>query len=201
MWLNSLHESISPDTHSIVSCRVICTSWGEKKEDIRRQNDKHFIFLLSGEILWPRSIPATSGCKAQPLRFYHLAHSDIPDDDYVHDFRVQHFLEAQSSFGNFQHGELDSGGYDGKNCSNTKTFFFHLPQFIPNATIFFIVLVTAERSRLTIQSVGQLVHALDQKLKLFHVSFAGSHRRIKRLSLFASFRNKFTKRQYVPSRS
>lgn len=62
-------------------------------------------------------------------------------------------------------------------------------QFIPNATIFFIVLVAADRSRLTIQSVGYFIHALDQKLGLLKVSFTNSHIRTRQLSLFALFRN------------
>jgi len=73
-----------------------------------------------------------------------------------------------------------------------QTFLKHLipPQFIPNSLIFFIVLVSAECSRYTIQAVGQLIHELDQKLKLFQISFSNSQRRIKRLSIFAAFRNK-----------
>lgn len=62
-------------------------------------------------------------------------------------------------------------------------------QFVPNAVIFFIVLVMADRSRDTIQSIGFLVSELDQKLRLFQVSYNHSQMRIKRLSLFASFGN------------
>lgn len=79
---------------------------------------------------------------------------------------------------------------DGKMFSVTRISSILLlhPQFIPNATIFFIILVSAENSRSTVQSVGILIHVLDQKLRLFKVSFAGSNKRTKRLSLFASFR-------------
>lgn len=64
---------------------------------------------------------------------------------------------------------------------------FH-SQFIPNALIFFVVLVTAENSRQTIQSVGVLVSELDLRMKFFQVSFTRSYNRTKQLSLFALWR-------------
>lgn len=64
----------------------------------------------------------------------------------------------------------------------------YFSQFIPNSLIFFIVLVTAESSRLTIQAVSGWIAELDLRLSFFHVSFARSNKRIKQLSLFALFR-------------
>lgn len=70
-----------------------------------------------------------------------------------------------------------------------KNIFLEIPlQFIPNASIFFIVLVAADRSRATIQSIGFLVFELDNKLKCYQVSHVASNKRIKRLAVFASFR-------------
>ncbi|KAL7017683.1 hypothetical protein ACKWTF_010482 [Chironomus riparius] len=67
--------------------------------------------------------------------------------------------------------------------SNTANWI----QFIPNSAIFFIVLVAADRSRYTIQSVGVLIQELDQKLQALQISYGASHYRIKRLSIFAVF--------------
>lgn len=72
-----------------------------------------------------------------------------------------------------------------------KIFLKNNSQFIPNSSIFFIVLVAADRSRDTIQSLGFLVYELDQKLKCYQVSHVASNKRIKRLSIFASFRKNY----------
>lgn len=70
---------------------------------------------------------------------------------------------------------------------HTKNCPLNCSQFIPNSAIFFIVLVAADRSRNTIQSVGVLIQELDQKLQALQISFGASHYRIKRLSIFAVF--------------
>lgn len=67
--------------------------------------------------------------------------------------------------------------------SNTANWI----QFLPNALIFFIVLVAADRSRFTMQSIADLIYELDQKLNIFQISYGSSSRRLKRLSICATF--------------
>lgn len=63
------------------------------------------------------------------------------------------------------------------------------PQFVPNSTIFFIVLLTAEGSRRTIESVGTLIQGLDQKLKTLNISFVATSKRVRKASIAATFSN------------
>jgi hypothetical protein len=169
--------------------RKLPTHLHRKGESFRRKNhDKHFVLLSIGKIIWLSALHSTStaGSKTHSSRLADFTRSDISGHYILLDFRVQHFLEEQSCLGDFKHRELDSGEIPStKSDLNIKHFY---SQFIPNAVIFFIVLVTAESSRLTIQSVGYWIAELDLKLKYFHVSFTRSNNRTKQLSLFALLR-------------
>ncbi|KAG5673017.1 hypothetical protein PVAND_003095 [Polypedilum vanderplanki] len=68
--------------------------------------------------------------------------------------------------------------------SNTANWI----QFIPNSIIFFIVLITADRSRFTIQSVGKMIYDLDNKLHPLTISCKTSQDKTKNISLFAALR-------------
>ncbi|CAO1440990.1 unnamed protein product, partial [Diamesa serratosioi] len=57
-------------------------------------------------------------------------------------------------------------------------------QFIPNAVIFIIILINGERTKTIIGSVGIVVEQLDDKLRLFQISFTRSYIRTKRTTIF-----------------
>lgn len=66
---------------------------------------------------------------------------------------------------------------------------FCLPQFIPNVAIFFVVLVTADNSRGTMEAIGVLIQSLDGLLERLQMSLEVSRKAIKKLSIFSTFRN------------
>lgn len=57
-------------------------------------------------------------------------------------------------------------------------------KFIPNSVIFIIILINGERTKSIIGSVGIVVEQLDDKLRLFQISFARSYIRTKRTTIF-----------------
>lgn len=194
---NSLHETTS-SFHSFVTCQVICT---QKKEFLHWRNEGKKMINISSLFLLAKIF----GLAPYTLQV------DVKRSRIVSFFQriptfLMIFLYSTLVCSIFWKSKVASEISNTVNWiqvnilirkivvrwRNFKHIFlvFARLQFIPNAVIFFIVILSAENSRETIQSVGILIHEMDQKLKLFQVSFTTSHKRIKRLSLFATFRNK-----------